>query len=92
MRPVARPPNESVGHESAILSLRSFGLERKQQPAAQLLVDRMMPVAHGGLRHLCDEGLRVTQAHSDSALIPHDGNFRRRSIFHDIQERDDALR
>ena len=34
---------------------------REQQPAAQLLVDRVMSVADGGLGHLGDQGLRVAQ-------------------------------
>ena len=33
----------------------------QQQPAAQLLIERMVAVAHGGLRHLRDERLRVAQ-------------------------------
>jgi hypothetical protein len=36
-------------------------IERQQQPAAQLLVHRVMAIAHRGLRHLRDQGLRVAQ-------------------------------
>jgi hypothetical protein len=36
-------------------------IEAHQQPAAQLLIDRMVPVAYGGLRHLCNKRLGVTQ-------------------------------
>ena len=36
-------------------------IEGQQQPATQLLVYRVMAIAYGGLRHLGDEGLRVTQ-------------------------------
>ncbi len=36
-------------------------IQTEQQPAAQLLVQRMAAVAHSGLRHLGDEVLRVTQ-------------------------------
>src|SRR5882762_5177133 len=36
-------------------------IEREQQPAAQLLVHRVMPIAHCGLRHLRDQGLGVAQ-------------------------------
>src|SRR5471032_1026303 len=33
----------------------------QQQPAAQLLLDRVMAVAHGRLRHLRNQGLRIAQ-------------------------------
>jgi nitrogen-specific signal transduction histidine kinase len=36
-------------------------IERQQQPAAQLLFERVMPVADRGLRHLRNERLGVTQ-------------------------------
>jgi len=36
-------------------------IEGQQATTAQLLVHRVMPVAHGGLRHLGDQGLRVAQ-------------------------------
>ncbi len=36
-------------------------VQAQQQPAAELLVQRMMPVAHGSLRHLRDKRLRVAQ-------------------------------
>ena len=36
-------------------------IERQQQPAAQLLIHRVMPVADRGLGHLRDQCLRVTQ-------------------------------
>ncbi len=36
-------------------------VQAEQQPAAQLLVQRMVTVAHGGLRHLRDQRLGVAQ-------------------------------
>ena len=42
-------------------SLRRQPVQAQQQPAAQLLLDRMMPVADRGLRHLRDQRLRVAQ-------------------------------
>jgi hypothetical protein len=36
-------------------------VQRQQQPAAQLLVHRVMPVADRGLSHLRDQRLRVAQ-------------------------------
>ncbi|MNI44024.1 hypothetical protein D3C73_983750 [compost metagenome] len=36
-------------------------VQAKQQPAAQLLVQRVVPIAHGGLGHLRQERLRVAQ-------------------------------
>jgi hypothetical protein len=36
-------------------------VEAEQQPAAQLLVERVVAVAHRGLRHLRDQRLRVAQ-------------------------------
>ena len=39
--------------------VRGQAVEAQEQPAAQLLVQSMMPVAHGGLRHLGQQALRV---------------------------------
>ncbi len=92
-----------------------------------------MPVAHGGLCHLGEQGLRVAQqdvqhlavplelllesyarqtvcgtgalhdcavgggfaSHeqrdTDRAVVPHDGDFRGRAVFHHVQERDDGV-
>jgi diguanylate cyclase len=36
-------------------------VQRQQQPAAQLLVDGVVAIAHGRLRHLRDQGLAVAQ-------------------------------
>ena len=41
--------------------VRLQAIQTQQQPAAQLLVDRVMPVADRGLRHLRDQRLRVAQ-------------------------------
>jgi len=51
-------------------------VQAQQQPAAQLLVQRVVPVAHRGLRHLRDQRLRVAQhqVHGRAAeveLVPH---------------------
>jgi len=50
--------NEFLGHDQAV---GRQAVEGEQQPAAQLLVDRVMPIAYRGLGHLCDQGLRVAQ-------------------------------
>jgi hypothetical protein len=36
-------------------------IDAEQQPPAQLLIDRMMAVADGRLRHLCDQCLGIAQ-------------------------------
>jgi hypothetical protein len=41
----------------------AVAIEAQQQPAAELLVDGVMPIAGGGLHHLCDERLRVPKQH-----------------------------
>ena len=41
--------------------VRRQTIQAQQQPAAQLLVERMMAVADRGLRHLRDQRLRVAQ-------------------------------
>ena len=43
--------------------IRRQTVERQQQPAAQLLVDRVMAVANRRLRHLGDQRLGVPQQH-----------------------------
>ena len=40
---------------------RAQSVQTQQQPATQLFVQRMMPIADGGLRHLRNQGLRVEQ-------------------------------
>src|SRR6185437_16543957 len=44
-----------------VLFLARHAIESQQQPAAQLLLDRMMPVADSRLRHLGNQGLGVAQ-------------------------------
>ena len=36
-------------------------IEGQQEPAAELLIYLMVPVAYGGLRHLGNERLRIAQ-------------------------------
>src|SRR6202158_5835276 len=50
--------DQFLGHGELV---RLQTIETQQQPAAQLLVDRMMPIAYRGLRHLCDQRLGVAQ-------------------------------
>jgi hypothetical protein len=38
-------------------------VQAQQQPAAQLLIDRVVPIAHRSLRHLRQQRLRVAQQH-----------------------------
>src|SRR5258706_5252902 len=40
---------------------RADAIDRQQQPAAQLLLDEMVPVAGGRLQHLCDQRLGIAQ-------------------------------
>ena len=42
-------------------SLPDNPVETQQQPATKLLIQGVMPIANGGLRHLRQQGLRVTQ-------------------------------
>ena len=39
----------------------TLAVQAEQQPAAQLLLYRMMPVAHRSLRHLDDQSLGIAQ-------------------------------
>jgi len=60
----AFPANaEHVGDE--FLRHHQFGtlqsIEAQEKPAAQLLIKGMVPIAHGGLRHLRDERLGISQ-------------------------------
>ena len=41
--------------------VRGQAVERQQQPAAQLLVHRVMAIAYRSLRHLREQRLRVAQ-------------------------------
>jgi len=41
--------------------VRGQAIERQQQPATQLLLHRMIAVAHCSLGHLCQQRLGVTQ-------------------------------
>ena len=43
-------------------------IQAQQKPAAQLLIEGMVPIAYCGLRHLRDEGLRVSQEQVKSRL------------------------
>ena len=51
---------ELLGHFQLIARQ---AIERQQQPTAQLLVDRVVPVTHRGLGHLRDQRLRIAQQH-----------------------------
>jgi hypothetical protein len=42
-------------------SLDSKTIQAEQQPAVQLLVDQMVPIANSRLRHLGDQRLGVAQ-------------------------------
>ena len=54
---------EHVGNK--FLRHHQFGtlqpIQAQQKPAAQLLIEGMVPIAYCGLRHLCDERLGVSQ-------------------------------
>ena len=45
-------------------------VETEEQPAAELLVDRVMPIADGRLRHLRDQRLRVAQQQVGGRAVP----------------------
>jgi hypothetical protein len=47
-----------MGHDEFIAA---NAIQARQQPAAQTLLQRVMPVAHRRLRHPADEGLRIAQ-------------------------------
>ena len=49
--------NQFLGHGQAVVRQ---AIHRKQQPAAQLLIDRVVPVADCGLGHLRNQGLRIS--------------------------------
>ena len=53
--------DQLLGHGQFV---RGQPVQAQQQPAAQLLFDRMVPAAHGGLRHLSQKRLGVTQQHT----------------------------
>ena len=107
-------------------------IEAQQQPPAQLLVDRVMPIADRRLRHLRDQRLGIAQqqmhrrteapelaleqfglephavpralhdgaagrgvaAHeqrnAEDAFVAHDGDFGRRAVLHDVEQRHDG--
>jgi len=50
--------NKLLGHGQLIGRQAAEG---QQQPAAQLLIHRVMAIAHRGLGHLRDQGLRIAQ-------------------------------
>jgi hypothetical protein len=50
--------DQFLGHDQFV---GGQAVEAQQQPAAELLVERMMPVAHRRLRHLGQQGLGVAQ-------------------------------
>jgi len=43
--------NQFLGHGQLVIPQ---AIQRQQEPAAQLLIDRVVPVADGGLSHLCN--------------------------------------
>ena len=53
-----------------VSSFERQAVERQQEPAAELLVDRMMAIAHGRLCHLRDQGLRVAQQQPLQRAVP----------------------
>jgi hypothetical protein len=55
-------------------------IERQQQPAAQLLFDRVMSVAHSGLCHLCNQGLRVAQEDMQKGSVTLNSRLRREPV------------
>jgi hypothetical protein len=50
--------DELLGHQDLV---RLEAIEAEEKPAAELLIDGVMTVAHRGLRHLRDQGLRIAQ-------------------------------
>ncbi|EZH79866.1 hypothetical protein AU05_14860 [Ectopseudomonas composti] len=44
-------------------------IKPEQEQATELLIDRMMPGTNGGLRHLRDQGLRITQHESQQISV-----------------------
>jgi hypothetical protein len=44
-------------------------IETQQQPATELLIQRVMPIANRGLRHLRNEGLGVAQLSTSTLSV-----------------------
>ncbi len=59
--------DQLLGHGQAVAGQP---VEGKQQPATQLLIDGMVPVADRGLTHLGDQGLGVSQHEGPHRAMP----------------------
>jgi hypothetical protein len=59
--------DQLLGHDELVAAQT---IEAQQQPAAQLLVERMVPIAYRRLRHLSDQRLRVAKPEAVFSAAP----------------------